>query len=321
VSILSAPLTLIFCWTLFVAGFSQDLNLGKKLMAERKFDEACVEFLKFKKNSPEFADSQYFLGQIFARKKETDKAEAYFKQAIAANGNIAEYHMALGSLLGQIAADANPLRQGILAPKIKNEFEIAARLDPKNLEARWMLIAFYLRAPKIMGGDIEKAKSTANEIMKINQAEGNRAWGTIWRSEEKNDLAEKNYQASVTLAPDSVRYYSTLARFYESIPDLDKALETYRRTLKRFPEHRQSYMQIGRLTANAGKNMDEGEKSLNEYIRLTPDKNDKSLANACYYLGLIEKNRGNTTLARKQFELALKINPEHKPTKKIIKTM
>lgn len=314
-------LKLILYLIIPLTGFSQDLSMAKKLYAERKYDEAAVELLKFNKGNTGFADGQYHLGLIYTRKKEFDKAENYLKQAIEINGNKAEYHTALGALYGQIAVDANPLKQAMLAPKIKNEFEIAAKLDPKNLEARWMLINYYIRAPKIMGGDIEKSKTIANQIMKINQSEGNCAWATIWRSENKNELAEKNYQAAINLSPDSVKYYFSLARFYEAVPNIEKALETYRRTVKKFPEYRQLYLQIGRITASEGKNLEEGEKALGEYIRLTPNKNDKNLANAYHYLGLIEKNRGKILAAKKNFDLALKINPEHKLTLDILKKM
>jgi tetratricopeptide (TPR) repeat protein len=316
-----AVLPVIFSFLFCISGFSQDLNLGKKLLAERKPDEASAEFAKFRKETPGFADSQYYLGIICTRKKEFEKAETYLRQAIALNGNNADYHVAMGSLLGQIAVDSNLIKQGLLAPKIKNEFETAARLDPKNIEARWMLINYYIRAPKFMGGDVEKGKAVADEIMKLSPAEGNSAWGTIWRSEKRNDLAEKNYQTAVTLAPDSMKYYFALARFYEAIPNTDKALETYNKTAQKFPGNRQTYLQIGRVTANSGNRMDEGEKSLNGFIRLTPDKNDKSLANAFYYLGLIEKKRGNTANAKKQIESALKLNPEHKPSRKLLKEL
>lgn len=312
-------ITLFLILILYANCYSQDLNLGKKLMTERKFDEAAVEFMKFKKGNPGFADGQYNLGLISTRKKEFDKAEDFLKQAIALDGNKSEYHIALGSLFGIMAADANPLKQGFLAPKIKNEFEIAARLDPKNIEARWMLINYYVRAPKIMGGDVEKGKTIANEIMKINQAEGNRALGSIWQMEGKNDFAEKYFLASITLAPDSIKYYNALARFYESIPDLGKALDIYYRIINKFPENRQPHLQIGRITATNGIKPDEGEKALNEFISQT--SNNRSLANAYYYLGLIEKNRGKTSNAKNHFEMALKLYPDHKPTKEILKKM
>ena len=320
-NIKTASLPVIFSFLFCITGFSQDLNLGKKLLAERKLNEASAEFAKFSKDSPGFADSQYYLGIICTRKKEFEKAEIYLKQAIAINGNNADYHVAMGALLGQMAADANLIKQGLLAPKIKNEFEAAARLDPKNIEARWMLIYYYIMAPKFMGGDVEKGKAIADEIMKLNQAEGKSAWGTIWRSEKRNDLAEKNLQSAVTLAPDSIKYYFALARFYEAIPNTGKALETYNKTAIKFPENRMAYLQIGKITANSGNLMDEGEKSLNEFIRLTPNKNDKSLANAYYYFGLIEKKRGNTANAKKQIETALKLNPEHKPSKEFLKEL
>jgi len=308
---------ILFCFS----GFSQDMTLGKKLLAERKWEEASAEFARFGKDSPGYADSRYYLGIIYTRKKEFEKAETYLKQAIALNDNNAEYHVALGSLLGEIAVDANLVKQGMLAPRIKNEFEIAARLDPKNIQARWMLVNYYIRAPRFMGGDVEKGKAMADEIMKLNPAEGNSAWGMIRRSEKKNDLAEKNYQTAITLAPDSIQYYFALARFYEAIPNADKALETYQKTVKNFPSNRMAYLQVGKVTANSGKMMDEGEKSLNEFVRLTPNKKDKSLANAYYYLGMIEKKRGNREKARTQIELALKINSEHQPSRKLLKEL
>jgi len=310
-------LNILFCFS----GFSQDMDRGKRLLAERKWEEAAAEFAKFTKDSPGYADSRYYLGIIYSRKKEFEKAETFLKQAIALNGNNADYHVALGSLLGEIAAGANLIKQGMLAPRIKSEFETAARLDPKNILARWMLVNYYIRAPKIMGGDVEKGKAIADEIMKLNPAEGNSAWGMIWRSEKKNDLAEKNYQTAVTLAPDSIQYYFALARFYEAIPNTEKALETYNKAMIKFPGNRMAYFQMGRFTANSGKMMDEGEKSLNEFIRLTVNKNDRSLANAYYYLGMIEKKRGNRENARKQIELALKNNPGHQPSRKLLKEL
>jgi tetratricopeptide (TPR) repeat protein len=314
-AILHIILSVLFCFS----GFSQDMNLGKRLLAERNWDEASAEFAKFRKESPGYADSRYFLGIICTRKKEFEKAETYLKQAIALNGNNADYHVALGSLLGEIAMDSNLIKQGMLAPRIKNEFETAAKLDPKNMEARWMLVNYYIRAPKFMGGDVEKGKAMADEIMKLNPAEGNSAWGAIWKSEKRNDLAEKNYLTAVALAPDSIKYYYTLARFYEAIPNTDKALEAYNKTAIKFPGNRMAYLQIGRVTANSGKMMEDGEKSLNEFIRLTVNKNDKNLANAYYYLGMIEKKRGNRENARKQIELALKYNPGHQPSRKLLK--
>ena len=81
------------------------------------------------------------------------------------------------------------------------------------------------------------------------------------------------------------------------------------------------YLQMGRVTANSGKKMDDGEKSLIEFIRLTVNKNDRSLANAYYYLGMIDKKRGNRENARKHIEQALKYNPEHQLSRKLLKEL
>lgn len=65
---------------------------------------------------------------------------------------------------GTIAGQANILRQGMLAPKMKAAWEKAIALDSKNLGARLSLIQFYTQAPSLMGGSMDKAKEMARQI-------------------------------------------------------------------------------------------------------------------------------------------------------------
>lgn len=58
------------------------MNLGKRLIAERKLDEASAEFAKLSKDTPGYADSRYYLGIIHSGKKECEKAETYLKEAV-----------------------------------------------------------------------------------------------------------------------------------------------------------------------------------------------------------------------------------------------
>jgi tetratricopeptide (TPR) repeat protein len=117
----------------------------------------------------DYADAQYYLGRISFNAKAYDDAEEFFEEAADTNDKIADYHYWYGSTLGQIATDANTLKQGMLAPKIKDEFEKTIALDSKNLDAHWGLVEFYTKAPGFMGGSWEKATQTAGGIMKINK--------------------------------------------------------------------------------------------------------------------------------------------------------
>ena len=44
-----------------------------------------------------------------------------------------------------------------MAPKLRNAFETAVKLDPSLTEARSALIEYYLQAPSMVGGGADKA--------------------------------------------------------------------------------------------------------------------------------------------------------------------
>jgi len=300
----------------------QNHTTGIRLFESGKYDEAFTQFSSVKKGSGEYAESRYYMGLISLRRRESDKAEEYTEQAIDANGNVAKYHLSMINILGQQASGASTLKQASIATRIKSHMESAARLDPKDINSRTMLIQFYVRAPKMMGGDIDKARKTADEISKINSAEGYRAHATIDQAEEKWAEAERNFQRAMNLAPDSLKHYTTLASFYQSRSNPEQAFSVYDRAMAKFPANRNLLMQAGRLASSSGpKYHDRGIRHLNKYIADTPNKADRSLANAYYYLGVIEQGKKNNTAARNHFNAALKINPEHRQAQKSIGDM
>ncbi|MBM3420776.1 MAG: hypothetical protein FJY11_06550, partial [Bacteroidetes bacterium] len=230
----------------------QNHTTGIRLFESGKYDEAFTQFSSVKKGSGEYAESRYYMGLISLRRRESDKAEEYTEQAIDANGNVAKYHLSMINILGQQASGASTLKQASIATRIKSHMESAARLDPKDINSRTMLIQFYVRAPKMMGGDIDKARKTADEISKINSAEGYRAHATIDQAEEKWAEAERNFQRAMNLAPDSLKHYTTLASFYQSRSNPEQAFSVYDRAMAKFPANRNLLMQAGRLASSSG---------------------------------------------------------------------
>ncbi len=312
-------------FTLFLATqgllCSQDLSTAHQLFTDRKYDESARIFSSVAKGHPAYAESRYFLGQIATRKDDLKSAEKHLEEAVAADPKNARYHLALGSLYGQMAMGAGPLKQATYAGKVKTCFEQAAKYDPGDLTSRWMLFAFYLYAPKVMGGSSEKATTTASELLRINAAEGNRALGMIYQKDGKNDLAERYFKMALNLAPDSLKHHTQLGSFYHSVSNYDLALTTYGKAMVKFPDNRSLLFESGKVSALSGKNLAAGEKALNDYIAGAGSRESRNLASSYYYLGLIEKTKGNAASARKQFEQALRVNPDHKPAREELKAL
>jgi tetratricopeptide (TPR) repeat protein len=301
---------------------AQNLNHPIRLYESKKYDEAFNQFSKIAKNHPQYAESRYYLGLISIQKNEQSKAEEYLKQAISANAGMAKYHYTMAMVLGQMAREANMVRQASLAGRIKTHLETAVKLDPKNMDASFMLVGLYMRAPKIMGGDPEKAKNVAGDMMKYNRAEGLRAQGFIAQSEERFTEAESNYRNALNASPDSLKYYSSLGSFYQARSNYTEALKVYETAYEKFPANRNLLLQAGRMAALSGAtNSSKATKYLNDYISGSPDKNGRSIANAWYYLGLNEKNKNNHSVARNHFNSTLRINPDHKLAQQALKEL
>jgi tetratricopeptide (TPR) repeat protein len=292
--------------------YGQSLEKAKKLFEEKKLEEAQKLLLAVDDDQKDYAEAQYYLGRIAFNGKAYDDAEDFFEEAIDTNDKVADYHYWYGSTLGQIATDANTLRQGMLAPKIKDSFEKTIALDPKNIDAHWGLVEFYTKAPGFMGGSWDKATQTASGIMKINKAEGYRALGIINERQEKFAEAESQFVQAYKTDP---LYVHQLANFYVRQKRYDKALAPFEENYKKDPNDMSSAYQIGRICAISGQKLDVGESCLTKYLSYQPKEKEPSIAAANMRLALIKEKKGNKPEAKKLYETALKMDSNLKEAK------
>ena len=275
----------------------------KKLVEENKLEEAKKIALPIKKESGDYAQAQYYLGLIAFQEKQYDDAADFFEAAVEANNKVADYHSWLGNAYGVIARDANMLKKGMLAPKMRKEWESAVALDPKNLDARISLIQYYLQAPSFVGGSVQKAKEVATQIIKIKPAEGHRQLGMVYISEKKMVEAEKEMQEMVKADP---AYIIALANFYTGQKKYDQAFKLFEEGLKKNPDDMLAIYQIGKTSALSGLKLDQGEAYLKKYLAYKPTVNEPSHAGANMRLAQIYEKKGKKAEAKKLFETALK---------------
>ncbi|PZR41597.1 MAG: hypothetical protein DI538_00660 [Azospira oryzae] len=276
---------------------------AKKLYESKKYEEAKALLKKTDEEDKEYAEAQYYLGRIAFDQKEYDDAQDYFEDAVDANDKVANYHYWLGNTYGTIAGDANPLKQGMLAPKMKSAWETAVALDPKLIGARESLIQFYLQAPSFMGGSVDKAKAEAHQIMKLNVAQGHRALGNIYVQEKKLTEAEKEYLEMVKA---DANYTNVLGNFYINQKQYDKAIAHFEEAVKRNPDDMNATYQIGKMSALSGQKLDRGEACLKKYLTYKPKENEPSHAGANMRLAQIQEKKSNKAEAKKLYEAALK---------------
>ncbi|MFZ6008882.1 MAG: tetratricopeptide repeat protein [Bacteroidota bacterium] len=292
--------------------YGQTVEKAKTLFEASKPEEAKKLLASIDEDHADYAAAQYYLGRIAFNQNKVEDAEAHFEEATEANDKVADYHYWYASAMGRLAQQSNTFKQGVLAPRIKSEFEKTVQLDPNNLDAHWGLIEFYTQAPGFMGGSWEKAEQTAKNIQKINKAEGHRAMAVVYQREEKLTEAEgefiQAYKTDPKMAP-------TLANFYLTTKKFDKAFTLFDDMLKKNPDDMLATYQIGKTSAISGQKLELGESCLVRYLRYQPKENEPSHAGANMRLAQIKEKKGNKPDAKKHFETALKLDPNLKEAK------
>jgi tetratricopeptide (TPR) repeat protein len=266
------------------------------------------------------ADTHFREGRTALMKDRAGDAIKAFERAIAADGTIAEYHYWLGTALGVEAQRAGRLKQARLGKRAKDEFERAVRLDPRHVPARQGLVQFYTLAPGFMGGSDDKARAQAAEIARLSPYHGHLAHGIIAERAKDDAGAKRAYDAAITAAPDSAGGYIALGLLHQRSQRWDDAFESYDRLLRARPSETMVLYHVGRAAALSGKRLDRGQQALERFIASPPkEATAYNISRAHQRLATIHEHRGNSELARQQYEMAVKVDGHNEEAKKALR--
>src|SRR5689334_16043469 len=248
--------------------------------------------------NPKDAAAAYYLSCARMAFGNLDGALEMAQRAVALEPGNSQYHLQLGLVLGSKASKASFLQAMRLAGQYKTEVKKATELDPKNIDAVWELMEFYWHAPGIAGGDQKKARSLADDIMRLNPARGYLALTEladkeadvddylrkaaqadpksyevqIWMArlytsaKHKNDaLAEQHAQQAIALDPSRTGGYKVVAALrarQERWPELETILGE---SVARNPDDLSAYFQAGMEILQAGKDPARAEQYLRKY--------------------------------------------------------
>ena len=272
------------------------------------------------REDPSDARAAFYLGRALLSADEVDKAVEWIEKAVALDGGQVEYHLWLGRAYGSKAMRASVFQQPSLAGRVRREFERASALDPDNLEARFGLVEFYLRAPGVMGGSLAKAKEQAKQISARDPLQGHRAAGRVAEHEKRFDDEAQEYSAALRDFPESPEPHYWMADFYERRKDYARAFEIYEKLLEKRPEEWNACYQIGRIAVVSGERLDRGAECLTLYLSHTPGADEPSLASAHFRLGLLYEKKRAKDLARAEYTAALELDPTLKDARKALST-
>lgn len=293
-------------------GAIDQFKTGKSKEAKAAFEAALQK-------DPKNAEASFYLGRIAFAEQDFDGAAKRFDRCTELVSDSSLYHMWAGRAYAQKAINANNIKRAFIAPTIKKEFEKAVALDPKSVDAHFDLARFYVLAPGIMGGSVEKAKAQAEAVNRLDSLQGHQCYAMIYEETKQNDLAEKEYDAALKENPGDRRTRFLVGLHYQTHSRYSEAFEIFEKLAREEPPDRGALYQIGKTAILSGKNLDRGEECLRRYLQGgEPAENEPSLAWAHYRLGMVLELKGDKPHARTEYTETLRLQPDHAEAKKAL---
>ncbi len=186
---------------------------AQDMLAAGRVDEAIAELNGRLSSAPADAESSNLLCRAYFALGDWDRAESSCRKAVSLDPDNSRFHLWLGRAYGKKAETENFLAAVVLAAKVREEFERAVQLNPKDMDARLDLTEFYIEAPAILGGGEPKAREQAHFIATVDPARERWVYARIAEQKKDAATAEREYRQYIDLSGGDAEAWLSFALF------------------------------------------------------------------------------------------------------------
>jgi tetratricopeptide (TPR) repeat protein len=233
----------------------------------------------------------------------SDRAIEQLEKAVALDEMNAEYHYMLAEAYMANYQAAGIFRLPLIAPKVREQLELAVKLGPDSTGYREALMQYYIFAPGIFGGSYQKAHDQATEISKLNPYLGMLAHASVFAEEGEAEKALNLYRKAISLRPSAWQAYHHFGVYYLSIHEVDQAITMFRKYSEVAPDQADSYNQLGKAY-QLRRMYDDAIAAFQKALGKDP-----SLTPLVFRIAQLYEFKGNKDLARDQYQRYLSMVP------------
>jgi tetratricopeptide (TPR) repeat protein len=286
-----------------------------QLLNQGRADEASALLNSTLAKEPHNAPAHQLLCRVDYAQDMGDAAVRQCELATEDDPSSAANFIWLGRAYGLKASQANMLSAFGVAKKVHTAFERAVQVDPTNVQAMSDLGQFYVNAPGIVGGGLDKAQELAPKLMQRSAAKGHRLLGQI--AAKKNDLgtAETEFKAAAVAAK-TPEAWIDLALFYQQHGQPDKSMAALQSSVEANHQKNAALVDAASILTDLKQQPELAEKWLRDYLG-SPAKTDDAPAFKAYVqLGDLLKRQGNLAGAKREYAAALALASKFTPAVK-----
>jgi tetratricopeptide (TPR) repeat protein len=171
------------CGGLFAQGLTQ-LHRAAALVDDRPAPAERPAVIETGSAGP--ADALVAAARQALAEDRTNEAIELLERAIERDGTRAELHLWRGRAYARRAEQASAFKRAWFAGIARGAFTRTLELEPGNLAAHRALMEFYLEAPAVAGGSLERAVEQAEQIVRLDPDEGSRALALLTAAEDES---------------------------------------------------------------------------------------------------------------------------------------
>jgi predicted Zn-dependent protease len=279
-------------------------------------DRALTLIQSLPQNGLNDAEAQNVACRVRFTLGQWDAAIEACQQAARLDPHNSDNHMWLGRAFGEKADKASFMSAFSLGKRVLSEFETAVQLDPRNGEALSDLGQFYIEAPAIIGGGMDKAESVAQQLEHFSPERAANLRAEMARHRGDYDAAESYLKKALAASSHPAKQWSTLARFYADRgrwADMDNAIHNSQAAAARDPHAAVALYDSAGVLIKMNRNPELAAKLLQDYLA-SPGKTEEAPAFVAYArLAQLQQQLGNAANAQVAQAAAYQLAREYRP--------
>ncbi|WP_254059624.1 lipopolysaccharide assembly protein LapB [Granulicella sp. L46] len=321
--------------TLLLGGGATDLHAGSRVMTDRsaseraaaeralmqgQIDEAVARAQRLAAADPKDGQAYLLLCRSFYAEAHAEEAIDACTRATEILPRSSDAQDWLGRAYGMKAERAGPIAGLSLALKVRAAFESAVALDPGNGDAINDLGEFYIDAPMIIGGGLDKSAALANQAMALRPQPAHRILAMTAEKKKDYGTAEREFRAAVAVA-NRADAWNDLGAFYRRRGEYDKAVEALKQGLAVDRAKDASLVDTASLLDRMHREPELAEKALRDYLGSGVKSDDAPAIKVHVMLGKLLQNEGDKAGAKIEFETALQMASRYAPAKQALQQL
>jgi tetratricopeptide (TPR) repeat protein len=294
-----------------------DVTGANTLLQQGRVDEATANLHELLAAQPGDAEAHQLLCRTYYAQEMGDNAIHECELAVADAPASSDNQMWLGRAYGFKASHANPIAALSLAIKVRTAFERAVQLDPENIHAMNDLGEFYVAAPSLIGGGLDKARALAARMQPHFPAQAHRLLALVAEKKKEDALAETEFNNAVA-AGKTPEAYIDLGQFYQRHHQPDKMLEALQSGVSADRRKGPALVDAASILTEAHSSPELAETLLRSYLSSSAKTDDAPAFKVHVQLGELLAQRGDPAGAHREYAAALALAPNYAPARKAI---